>query len=107
MKPILASVAVLLACTLSSRSAETTAKITNVHLCCKSCVSGVQKAVGKVEGASAVADQDSGTVTLNGPDAATVQKAADALVAAGYFGTTDDKNLKLKPATGATGRKVQ
>ena len=89
----------------SASAADSTAKITDVHLCCKSCVSGVEKAVSGVAGVKASADQDSGTVTLSGPDAATVQKAADALVAAGYFGKSSD--VKLDASSGAKGVKVQ
>ena len=63
------------------RAAEVTAKISNVHLCCKSCVTGVEKVAAKVEGLIATVDKDARTVTLAGPDTATVQKGADALVA--------------------------
>ena len=52
-------------------------------------------------------DKDAGTVTLAGPDAATVQKAADALVAAGYFCSSNDAAIKIKNSTGAKGAKVQ
>ena len=41
------------------------------------------------------------------PDQATVQKAADALVAAGYFGTSSDPAIKLKAMSGAKKGKVQ
>ena len=101
-------ICVLMACSLASLArAEATAKITKVHLCCKSCVTGVEKAVGKVDGATVAVDKDEGTVSLTGPDVATVQKAADELVAAGYFGTTTDPHVKLKADTGAKGEKVQ
>jgi copper chaperone CopZ len=103
---ILVTTAVLLI-SLSARAADTSAKITGVHLCCKSCVTGVEKAVEKVPGAKAEVDQDAGTVTLSGPDSATVQKAADALVKAGYFGKSSDANIKIDSGTGAKGAKVQ
>ena len=86
-------------------SAESSAKITDVHLCCKSCVTGIEKAIEPVSGVKATVDQDAGTVTLAGADSATIQKAADALVAAGYFGKSSD--VKLNPSTGAKGEKVQ
>lgn len=91
---------------LPVQAADTSAKIGNVHLCCKSCVTGVEKAVGEVSGATVAVDKDARTAVLTGPDAATVQKAADALVAAGYYGTTDDSKVKLHVKTGATGKKV-
>ena len=45
--------------------------------------------------------------TLTGPTTAAVQKAADAVVAAGYFGKSSDPNIKLTAETGAKGEKVQ
>jgi copper chaperone CopZ len=86
--------------------AECTTKISGVHLCCKSCVTGVEDAVGKVQGVKTEVDQDSGTVTLSAADAGTVQKAADALVAGGYFGKSSLESIKLDPKSGASGKKV-
>lgn len=86
--------------------AESTAKISDVHLCCKSCVTGVEKAVAKVSGAKAACDADAKTVTITAPDAATAQKATDALVEAGYFGTCADGAVKLKDTSGAKDAKV-
>ncbi|MDB6068309.1 MAG: putative metal-binding protein [Pedosphaera sp.] len=107
MKTILASIVIAFALACSVQAAEVTAKLSNVHLCCKKCVTGVEKAVAGVEGVKASADQDDGTVGLTGPDTATVQKAVDALVGAGYFGTTSDAGVKLDSSTGAKGEKVQ
>ena len=86
--------------------ADETATINNVHLCCKSCVTGAEKAVSTVEGAKVSADQEAGTVTLTGPDAATLQKAADALVRAGYYGKSASPAVTLKSNPGAKGRQV-
>jgi copper chaperone CopZ len=54
-----------------------------------------------------VADQEEETVTLTGQDAATVQKAADALVKAGFFGKSSNADIKISADTGAKGEKVQ
>jgi copper chaperone CopZ len=105
MKIVVAIVSIAFAFIASASAADSSAKITDVHLCCKGCVTGVEKAIGEVPGAKAAVDQDSGTVTLSAPDAATVQKAADALVAAGYFGKSSD--VKLDATSGAKGEKVQ
>lgn len=105
MKNLTIAALAAFALTLSVHAAEVSAKLTDVHLCCPSCVKGVNKAVEGVQGASASANQDQGTVTLTGPDHATVQKAADALVAAGYFGKSSD--VKLHSKTGAKGKNVQ
>ena len=96
----------LLVSALVATGADSSVKITDVHLCCKSCVTGVEKAVGKVPGVKAEADQEAGTVSLTGPNAEAVQKAADELVAAGYFGKAADNGVKLAPDTGAKDEKV-
>src|SRR5262249_55596961 len=90
-----------------SIKAETSTKISDVHLCCQSCVKGVEKAIGEVQGVSAAVDKDAQTVTLTGPNKAAVQKAANALVAAGYFGKSSDTGIKLANDTGVKGKKVQ
>src|SRR5450432_4830234 len=107
MKTILVSMTMAFALALSVRAADVSAKITDVHLCCDSCVKGVKTAIDKVPGATAIADKDEGTVTLMGPDKATVQKAADALVAAGYFGKSSEPSIKINDKTGAKGQKVE
>jgi copper chaperone CopZ len=106
MRTILVSTVGLLVLTLSAKAADATSKISDVHLCCKGCVTGAEKAVAEVDGAKAAVDSDAGTVTLSGPDAATVQKAADALVKAGYYGKPEG-SLKLASDTGATGQQVK
>ncbi len=103
-KTILTLVATLALATFAQ--AESTVKLTGVHLCCKSCVKGVDKAVGTVSGAAAASDADAGTVTVTAPDDATAQKAVDALVAAGYFGKSENAAIKVSDATGAKDEKV-
>jgi copper chaperone CopZ len=107
MKSILASFLASSALIVSLQAAEVTVKISNVHLCCRSCVTGAEKAVAKVQGVTTVVDKDAGTVSLTGPDAAGLQKAADALVAAGYYGKSSDASVKIQDATSAKGQKVQ
>ena len=107
MKKSLASVLAACALGLSVQAADVACKISNVHLCCKGCVTGVEKAVNQVQGVSASVDKDAGTVALTGPDITTVQKAANAMVAAGYFGKSSDSRIKVNNSTGAKGRKVQ
>ena len=104
LKSLLLAV-VLFTLALSAR-AESTAKISGVHLCCKSCVTGVNKAIGKVSGATAAVDADAETVTVSAADAATTQKAVDALVAAGYFGKSDNAAVTVANNTGAKDAKV-
>lgn len=106
MKAILFPLAALFTFALATSAADVSSKISDVHLCCKGCVKGVEKAVSEVDGAKADIDADAGTVTLSGPDKATVQKAADALVKAGYFGKAEG-GIKLEAHTGASGKTVQ
>lgn len=107
MKSILVSSFVAVALAFSVRAADFSVKLTDVHLCCKSCVKGVDTAVSKVDGVKADADMDSDTVSLTGPDSATVQKAVNALTDAGYFGKSSDPSIKVNAETGAKDAKVQ
>jgi len=107
MKTTLAIITMALAMTFSVRAADATVKLTDVHLCCNSCVTGAEKVIGQVKGANAVVNKDEHMITLTGPDKATVQKSVDALVAAGYFGKSSDAGIKLAANTGAKGEKVQ
>jgi copper chaperone CopZ len=107
MKYIFVSTILGLALAFSVQAADVSVKLTDVHLCCQSCVKGVQNAVGTVPGATAAADMDEGTVSLTGPDTATVQKAVDALTSAGYFGKSSDAGIKVNADTGAKNQKVQ
>jgi copper chaperone CopZ len=107
MKNLFISAILGLALAFSARAADVSVKLTDVHICCQNCIKGVQKAVGTVPGVTAEADMDEGTVSLVGPDTATVQKAVDALTAAGYFGKSSDPNIKVNAETGAKGQMVQ
>jgi copper chaperone CopZ len=107
MKSIFFSLVVALAMVHSTQAADVTVKINNVHLCCDSCVKGASNAVYKVDGATANIDKGERMVEITGSDTATVQKAADALIKAGYFGESSDPSIKMISDTGAKGSKVQ
>jgi len=107
MKNYIALLGIGLAVCLSARAAETSAKISGVHLCCKGCVSGVEKAVSSVPDAKAETDADAGTVTITGPDVTTVKKAAAALTKAGYYGKSSNPMVTMDSHTGAKNAKVQ
>jgi copper chaperone CopZ len=87
--------------------ADVTVKITKVHLCCGKCVSGAEKALSKVDGVTANVDSTNKTIAITAPDAATAQKAVDALTKAGFFGQTENADIKIDASTGAAGSKVQ
>jgi copper chaperone CopZ len=103
MKLFLTSIVAAFALVLAVRADD--AKISNVHLCCDNCVKGVQKAVGTVSGLTAACDKDGSTITLTAADKATLQKGADALTAAGYFGTSSD--VTIDASTGAKDQNVK
>ena len=107
MKRILTLASVIVAFAWSVQAADTSVKLSGVHLCCDGCVKGVDKALSSVTGAKAQSDKDAGTVTINAPDKATAQKAVDALVAAGYFGKSSDAAIKVTANSGAKNGKVQ
>ena len=107
MKNILTLASILLAFGWSAQAADTSVKLSNVHLCCNNCVKGVDKALSGVIGAKAQSDKDAGTVTIKAPDKATAQKAVDALLAAGYFGISSDPAIKVASNSGAKNGKVQ
>jgi copper chaperone CopZ len=105
MKLPLITLATSFALALSAVAENYSAKISDVHLCCGKCVTKAEKVVNSVEGVKGTADKDAGTVVITAPDKATAQKAADALVGAGFFGSSDQ--VALDATTGARNVKVQ
>lgn len=106
IKRILTLSALIAALVARTQAADTSVKLTDVHLCCNGCVKGVEKAIGTVSGATVQADKDAKTVTITAPDQPTAQKAVNALVAAGYFGKSSDSAIKVQARTGAKRAKV-
>jgi copper chaperone CopZ len=107
MKSLFLSLIAMLALAPLSQ-ADVTVTLSNVHLCCNSCVKGVDKAVASVDGAKGVCDKAAKTITITAPDNATAQKLADTLVKAGFFGDSSDTSIvKMDASTGAKGEKVQ
>ena len=107
MKTTCTSLLVGILFTFSAHSADFSVSLTDVHLCCDSCVKGAEKAIAKVKQVAEVVNKDDETIKLTGPDKATVQKAVDSLVAAGFFGKSSDASIKVDAITGAKGQKVQ
>jgi copper chaperone CopZ len=107
MKSIFLSVITALALVQFTQAEDVTVKITKVHMCCDSCVKGVAKATEGIDGLKATASKEDKFIELSGPDTATVQKGADALTKAGYFGVSSDDKIKIDDSTGAKGEKVQ
>ncbi|HEY3915510.1 MAG TPA: hypothetical protein VGN61_13565 [Verrucomicrobiae bacterium] len=106
MKTALFSLVAMLALAPLSQ-ADVTVTLSNVHLCCDKCVKGADKTVTSIDGATDVCDKAARTIAITAPDNATVQKVADGLVKAGFFGTSSDASIKVDASTGAQGAKVQ
>jgi copper chaperone CopZ len=86
--------------------ADSSVTLSDVHLCCKSCVTGAEKAVATTPGVTAAVDKDAGTIKLTAADNAALQKGVDSLVEAGYFGKSDNAAVTVKADTGAKDGKV-
>jgi mercuric ion binding protein len=107
MKKILTLASLLVAFAWQAPAADTSVKLSDVHLCCSACVKGVDKALSAVTGVTAKSDRDAGTVTITSAEKANVQKAVDALVEAGYFGKSSDPSIKVTSNSGVKDGKVQ
>jgi copper chaperone CopZ len=107
MKSLFLSLLAASAMFISAQAADVTTTLSDVHMCCGSCVKGAQAAVATVPGAKGVASQEDSTVVLTAPDLATLQKATDALTTAGFFGKSSNPDVKVDASTGAKGVKVQ
>jgi periplasmic mercuric ion binding protein len=107
MKTIFASILLASALVFTARAADVSTTLSDVHICCGSCVKGVAAAIAKAPGAKAVADEDASTVVVTGSDVATVQKGVNALTDAGFFGKSSNADIKVNADTGAMNMKVQ
>lgn len=76
--------------------AEEKVTLTDVHNCCKKCTTGLKKAVDSAPGVTA--DIKKSTVVLTGASDADLQKAVDAITAAGYTGVSDNPQVKVPVA---------
>src|ERR1700761_977418 len=76
--------------------AEEKVTLTDVHNCCKKCTEGLKKAVATAPGVTAEISKS--TVVLAGASNADLQKAVDAISAAGYTGTSDNAEVKVPVA---------
>lgn len=88
-------------------AAETKVTLTDVHMCCGSCVRRVPTSIKDVTGAVAVGSQADKTIVITAPDQATAQKAVNALLVAGFYGKSSDASIKVEAPSGAPDGKVQ
>ena len=76
---------------------EIKVELAGVHLCCQGCVDAVDGTLMNVEGVNSRCDMENGTVTFTADNADAAQKALDSLAAAGFYGSTDNQSLAMKP----------
>jgi len=88
----------ILALTASVR-AETTLTMTGVHNCCGSCAKGITKAGSIGEGVTVTVPEKGTTVTIVSKKKGDAKKAADAIIAAGYFGKIEGEESTSKSAS--------
>jgi mercuric ion binding protein len=74
--------------------AETTVKLTAMHICCGGCTSGIKAAVKGLPDVHVAVDQANEEATVTGKDAVAAQKAVDAIVAAGYHAKAEGATIK-------------
>ncbi|HLX60239.1 MAG TPA: cation transporter [Planctomycetota bacterium] len=95
-----------IASTMSAFSAETKVVVSDMHICCKSCVAAIDKTLKDVKGVKYTVDQSKDSVTLMADDTASAQAAVDALAGAGFQGKSDNKDVAMKDNSGAPDGKV-
>ena len=88
MKTLTALIAIAVSALSLTAYADSTLTVEGVHNCCKKCEKGITAAVTSVPGATAAITKT--TVVITAPSDADAKKAAEALGAAGYYGTGID-----------------
>ncbi len=97
MKRILLTLS-LLACAAVAQADEKVT-VSGLHNCCGGCANGIKKAAGTVPGVTAALEGNK--ISFNAEKTEDLQKAVDALVAAGYSGTSDNEAVKVNAGTAA------
>ncbi|MDA7979173.1 MAG: heavy-metal-associated domain-containing protein [Pirellulales bacterium] len=87
--------------------AETTVTLSEMHLCCWLCESGVEEAVKSVDGASVIVNREELNAVITATDDSVAQKALDAVAAAGFHGKSDHETVIQKANLGLKAGKVQ
>lgn len=85
----------------ASVRAETTLTMTGVHNCCGSCAKGITKAGSIGEGVTVTVPDKGTTVTIVSKKKGDAKKAAEAIIAAGYYGKIEGEESANKPAVAA------
>ncbi len=84
--------------------AETTVTLTGVHNCCKSCTNGIVKATAGIKDVTVMAEGR--TVTITAKSKNNAKKAVEAIMTAGYYGTSDDAEKASVGASSSASKKL-
>lgn len=84
--------------------AETTVTLKGVHNCCKSCTNGIVKAAAAIKDVTVTAEGETVTVTAKSKNNA--RKAVEAIMAAGYYGTSEEGGRTASSASAASSKKL-
>ncbi len=72
---------------------ETEVTLAGAHLCCGGCKKGVEEAVAGIDDLEV--SMSGSNITVKGKSGNDVQKALDAIAAAGYYGDSDNEAVKI------------
>jgi copper chaperone CopZ len=110
MRQLFVAVVAGLAGLISAPAFAADVEVKGPHICCKQCVSAVNKILGAVDGVNNVKPDIKGkSVTFVAKDEAAAKAGIKALVAGGFFGsaTCDGKELKVDAPAPAKGEQVK
>ncbi|GEP42014.1 cation transporter [Brevifollis gellanilyticus] len=99
MKTSLILLAALSLITSAVQAADTVVTLSGVHNCCKGCTNGIIKAAAGVKDTTVTAEGK--TVTITSKSKANAKKAVEAIVAAGYYGTSDEEKASTTASSAA------
>lgn len=89
--------ALLVAVQAADDKAESKVTLTDMHICCMSCQTAIEKAVAKVPEAKCKVDTDSESTVISANNKESLQKAVDEVLKAGFAGKPDNKEIKIAP----------
>ena len=89
--------ALLVAVRAADDKAESKVTLTDMHICCRSCQTAIEKAVAKVPEAKCKVDTDSESTVITANNKESLQKAVDEVLKAGFAGKPDNKEIKIAP----------
>lgn len=97
--PLVLSLALLSLASLAT-AAETTVTLSGVHNCCKGCANGITKAAEGIKDVTVTPEGK--TVKITAKSKMNAKKAAEAIIAAGYFGTSDAESSSSSSSSSST-----